>query len=100
MFCKISEAVNVNKQVQQYTGVSFLDSKGFKKVNKYIKKGQINKKRSHRRNNLKTSLTYNTRTQKEKYIKNFCNQVLSYNEVKHLEVLNLYQPLLFLLWLQ
>ena len=66
MFCKISEAVNVNKQVQQYTGVSFLDSKGFKKVNKYIKKGQINKKRSHRRNNLKTSLTYNTRTQKEK----------------------------------
>ena len=66
MFCKISEAVNVNKQVQQYTGVSFLDSKGFKKVNKYIKNGQINKKRSHRRNNLKTSLTYNTRTQKEK----------------------------------
>ena len=29
MFCKISEAVNVNKQVHQYTGVSFLDSKGF-----------------------------------------------------------------------
>ena len=28
MFCKIGEAVNVNKQVQRYTGVSFLDSKG------------------------------------------------------------------------
>ena len=70
MFCKISEAVSVNKQVQQYTGVSFLDSKGFIK-SRYIKKGQINKKRSHRCNNLKTSLTYDTRTQNEKYIKNF-----------------------------
>ena len=29
MFCKDSEAVNVSKQVQQYTGVSFLDSKDF-----------------------------------------------------------------------
>ena len=29
MFCKDSEAVNVNKQVQQCTGVSFLDSKDF-----------------------------------------------------------------------
>ena len=29
MFCKISDAVNVNKQVEQYAGVSFLDSKGF-----------------------------------------------------------------------
>ena len=90
MFCKISEAVCVNKKVQQYTGVSFLDSKGFIK-SQYIKKGHINiKKRSHRHNNLKTSLTYNTRTQNEKYIKNFSNyyKVLSYNEVKLLEVLN------------
>ena len=29
MFCKDSEAVNVSKQVLQYTGVSFLDSKDF-----------------------------------------------------------------------
>ena len=29
MFCKDSEAVNENKQVQQCTGVSFLDSKDF-----------------------------------------------------------------------
>ena len=29
MFYKDSEAVNVSKQVQQYTGVSFLDSKDF-----------------------------------------------------------------------
>ena len=29
MFCKDSEAVNVSKQVQQHTGVSFLDSKDF-----------------------------------------------------------------------
>ena len=29
MFCKIGEAVNVNKQVQRYTSVSFLASKGF-----------------------------------------------------------------------
>ena len=74
LFCKVSEAVNVNKQVQQYICVSFLDSKGFIK-SRYFKKGQINKKRSHRRNNLKTSLTYNTRTQNEKYmyIKNFSN---------------------------
>ena len=74
MFCKVSEAVNVNKQVQKYTCVSFLDSKGFIK-SRYTKKGQINKKRSHRCNNLKTSLTYNTRTQNKKYmyIKNFSN---------------------------
>ena len=29
MFYKDSEAVNVSKQVQQHTGVSFLDSKDF-----------------------------------------------------------------------
>ena len=81
MFCKISEAVNVNKRVKQCTGVSFLDSKGFRK-SRCIKKGRINKKRSHRRNNLKTSLTYNTRAQNEKYNKHFSNKVLSYNKVK------------------
>ena len=79
-FFLTSEAVNVNKKVEQYTGVSFVDSRGFRKSR--CIKGRINKKRSHRRNNLKTSLTYHTRTQNEKNIKNFSNKVLSYNEVK------------------
>ena len=71
----------VSKHFCKYTGVSFLDSKGFRK-SRCIKKVRINKKRSHRRNNLKTSLTYNTRAQNEKSIQNLSNKVLSYNEVR------------------
>ena len=71
MFCKISETVNVNKsRVEHFTGVSFPDLKGYTE-SRNTRKGHRNKKRSFRRNNLKTSLTYNTRVQNEKYIKNF-----------------------------
>ena len=66
MLCKISEASNVNQsRVEPYTGVSNLsDSKGH---TQNITKGH--KKLSQRRKHLKTSLTYNTRAQNEKYIK-------------------------------
>ena len=97
MFCKISETVNVNKsRVEHYTSVSFPDSKGYTE-SRNTRKGHRNKKRSYRRHSLKTSLTYNTRVQNEKYIKNFSNKALSNDEENSfLEVLNLYQLLLFL----
>ena len=82
MFCKLSETINVNKsRVEHYTGVSFPDSKGYTE-SRNTRKGHRNKKRSFRRHSLKTSLTYNTRVQNEKYIKNFSNKALSNDEVK------------------
>ena len=82
MFCKISETVNVNKsRIEHYTGVSLPDSKGYTESCN-TRKGHRNEKRSFRRNNLKTSLTYNIRVQNEKYIEHFSNKALSSYEVK------------------
>ena len=76
MFCKRSETVNVNKSgVEHYTSVFFPDSKGYTE-SRNTRKGHRNKKRSFRRNNLKTSLTYYTRAQNEKYIKSCSNKAL------------------------
>ena len=82
MFCIISETAKVNKsRIEHYTGLSFLDSKGYTE-SRNTRKGQRNKIRSFRRNNLKTSLTYNIRVQNEKYIEHFSNKALSNDEVR------------------
>ena len=80
MFCKLSESVNVNKnRVEPYTGVSSSDSK-LTNPKRYVQTSH--KKRSRRRNSLNKLLTYYTREQNERYIKNLSSQALTNDEVK------------------
>ena len=80
MFCQLSESVNVNKnRGKPCTGLSSSDSK-LTNPKRHIQ--TCSKKRSHRRNSLNKLLTYYTRAQNERYIKNLSSQALTNDEVK------------------